>query len=120
MLLKYRQLVHRIRVALNRHGLLIVPDLHRETFTIKARFDYAHDGWFSYSLACIQSHLRRLLDRGQVERTETDDGMTAWQVTSDGRLTEGEIAVRGGYERGLRLQTCNPQNGGVRIPISMD
>ena len=103
MLVKHRQLAHRIRVALSRHGALTVPDLHRETFTIKARFDYAHDGWFSYSLACIQSHLRRLLDRGQVERTETNDGTTAWQVTSDGRLGEDEIAVRGGYERGLTI-----------------
>ena len=103
MLVKHRQLAHRIRVALSRHGALTVPDLHRETFTIKARFDYAHDGWFSYSLACIQSHLRRLLDRGQVERTETNDGTTAWQVTSDGQLTEDEIAVRGGYERGLTI-----------------
>jgi hypothetical protein len=103
MLVKHRQLAHRIRVALSRHGALTVPDLHRETFTIKARFDYAHDGWFSYSLACIQSHLRRLLNRGQVERTETNDGATAWQVTSDGRLTEDEIAVRGGYERGLTI-----------------
>ena len=103
MLVKQRQLSHRIRVALSRHGALTVPDLHRETFTIKARYDYAHDGWFSYSLACIQSHLRRLLDRGDVERVELEDGTVAWEVTSEGRLSDDEIAVRGGYERGLTI-----------------
>jgi glyoxylase-like metal-dependent hydrolase (beta-lactamase superfamily II) len=97
MLIKQKSLATRIKVLLSRHGALTVPDIHRESYVIKERYDYAHDGWFSYSLACIQSHLRRLLDRGEVERVDLD-GEVGWAVTAEGRLPEDEIAVRGGYE----------------------
>lgn len=99
LLVKQRQLERRIRVVLSRHGALTAPDLHRETFVVKERYDYAHDGRFSYSIACVQCHLRRLLDRGDVERVELDSGRTAWDVTDEGRLSEDEIDPRGGYDR---------------------
>lgn len=102
MLVKQHQLERRIRVVLSRHGALTVPDIHRETFVVKARYDYAHDGWFSYSLACVQSHLRRLLDRGEVERVDLD-GEVGWRITDRGRLPDDAIAARGGYDRTLTI-----------------
>lgn len=102
LLVRQRQLEERILVVLSRHGALTVPDIHRKTFVVKERYDYAHDGWFSYSLACVQSHLRRLLERGEVERTSLD-GVVGWAVTDDGRLQADETAVRGGYERTLTV-----------------
>jgi len=102
VLLKQRATAERIRVLLSRHGPLTVPDVHRETFVVKARYDYAQEGRFAYSLACVHSHLRRLLDRGEVERVDLD-GEVGWRVTDEGRLPDDEVAVRGGYERTLTI-----------------
>jgi hypothetical protein len=102
LLVRQRQLERRILVLLSRHGALTVPDVHRETFAIEERYDYAHDGWFTYSLACVQSHPRRLLDRGEVERVDLD-GEVGWAVTPEGHLPEDETAVRGGYDRTITI-----------------
>lgn len=102
MLVKQRQLSYRIRVLLSRHGALTVPDLHRETFAVKARYDYAQDGWFAYSINCVYGHLKRLLRRGEVERVDLE-GTVGWAVTDEGRLPDDEVAVRGGYDRTMTI-----------------
>jgi hypothetical protein len=50
----------------------------------------------------VQSHLRRLLERGGVERVNLD-GTIGWEVTSEGRPPEDEISVHGGYERTITI-----------------
>jgi glyoxylase-like metal-dependent hydrolase (beta-lactamase superfamily II) len=104
LLIKHLQIERRALVLLSRHGQLTVPELHAETFVVKDRYDYAHNGWYTYSLNCLQAHLRRLLDGGKVSRERRADGSIAWGVTEAGRLADEEIEVRGGYERAVRVQ----------------
>ncbi len=103
LLLKHLQMERRILVLLSRHGALTIPDLYPEIFVIKDRYDYAHDGWYTYSLACLQSHLRRLTEMGSVSR-DVVDGKVVWNVTETGRVPEEELEVRGGYERMRAVQ----------------
>lgn len=103
MLLRQLQLERRIVLVLSRHGALTIPELHAETFVIKERYDYAQDGWYAYSINCVHSHVRRLLDQGRVERLRRADGRVAWQVTPAARLAPEEASPVGGYERANRV-----------------
>lgn len=104
LMIKQRQLERRLLVVLTRHGALTIPELHAESFVIKDRYDYAHDGWYTYSLNCVQAHMRRFLEQGKVIREKRDDGQLAWEVTDKGRLPKNEIDVVGGYERAAKVQ----------------
>ncbi len=104
LLIKQLQVEHRVLVLLSRHGALSVTDLYAETFVIKERYDYAHNGWYTYSLNCLQAHLRRLTDQGKVSRERDADGQVVWAVTDEGRMSEDEIGVKGGYERAVAVQ----------------
>ena len=91
IIVRHIQIERRILVVLNRHGAFTIQELYPEVFVLKDRYDYAHNGWYTYSMACLHCHLRRLLDQGKIERLEKDDGKTAWGVTSSGKLTKEEI-----------------------------
>lgn len=92
-LLRVRQLEERLLVLLTRHGPLTVPELHREAFVLTSRHDVDVDGRYANALNCVQSHLRRLVDAGLVERVDRD-GAVAWQPTDEGGRPETTVSVR--------------------------
>ncbi|CAA9455174.1 MAG: hypothetical protein AVDCRST_MAG02-1500 [uncultured Rubrobacteraceae bacterium] len=96
VLVKQLQLERRLLVLLDRHGTLTIPELHAETFVIKERYDYG-----PYSLNCVHSHVRRLLQQRKVARVKRDDGQVAWAVTEEGRPPQGASGVVGGHERAM-------------------
>jgi glyoxylase-like metal-dependent hydrolase (beta-lactamase superfamily II) len=116
LLLKQMQLERRLLVVLNRYGMLTIPELHAETFVIKDRYDYAHNGWYTYSLNCVQAHMRRLLDQGKVARVRRDDGKISWEVTETGKLPKEEVDVKGSYERAAKLQADLEKETAVPVP----
>jgi hypothetical protein len=91
-LVRSRQLEARLLVLLSRHGPLTVPELHRETFVLKHRYDVDVDGRYTNALHCVQSHLRWLEERGLVEPTERD-GTVAWRPTAAGFRSDTEVSV---------------------------
>lgn len=93
-LLRARQLAERLPVLLSRHGPLTVPELHRETFVLTARHDFAVGDRYANALHCVHAHLRRLVEKGSVERVDCD-GVVAWRATESGRRPDAEVSVRG-------------------------
>lgn len=91
IIVRHSQIERRTLLALSRHGECTIQELYPEIFVQKERNDYAHNGWYTYSMACLHCHLRRLLELGKINRIKKDDGKIAWDVTDSGRMTKEEI-----------------------------
>jgi glyoxylase-like metal-dependent hydrolase (beta-lactamase superfamily II) len=100
--IKQWQLMRNIKVALCRFGPLTLTDIHAEALPVKSRFNYSHDGWYTFSLACVHSHLRRMHLRGEVDRVERGR-QVLWAITRSARLPEEQLHPDGGYQRDAEL-----------------
>jgi glyoxylase-like metal-dependent hydrolase (beta-lactamase superfamily II) len=103
LLIKQRQLQRGIVTALARFGPLALPDVHAEALPIKNRFNFSHDGWYTYSLSAVHAHLRWLLEQQRVERIVDDGGAVRWALAAGARPDPEETQAAGGYERDRQL-----------------